>query len=124
MTTSTTEAELLAISHVASLLLWWKRFFNALTLDLDEDYTINCDNLQTVRLLVTKAPKLVTKLRHVDVHQHWLRQEVEARSINIQWISTTDMPADGMTKALPKQKHKTFLQQLNLVDISPILEDR
>ena len=28
------------------------------------------------------------------------------------------MPADGLTKPLPAQKHATSLQQLNLVDIS------
>jgi hypothetical protein len=28
------------------------------------------------------------------------------------------MPANGLTKALPAQKHATFLRQLNLVNIS------
>lgn len=28
------------------------------------------------------------------------------------------MPADGLIKALPAQKHAAFIQQLNLVDIS------
>lgn len=28
------------------------------------------------------------------------------------------MPADGLTKPLPAQKHAAFVQQLNLVDIS------
>ena len=27
------------------------------------------------------------------------------------------MPADGLTKNLPKQRHEMFLRQLNLVDI-------
>jgi hypothetical protein len=27
------------------------------------------------------------------------------------------MPADGLTKTLPAQKHATFLRQLNLMDI-------
>jgi hypothetical protein len=31
------------------------------------------------------------------------------------------MPADGLTKALPRQKHQTFLQQLGLVDIKHLL---
>jgi hypothetical protein len=32
------------------------------------------------------------------------------------------MPADGLTKALPAQKHATFVQQLNLIDILKKLE--
>jgi len=31
------------------------------------------------------------------------------------------MTADGLTKALPRQKHETFVQQLNLVDIKDLI---
>jgi hypothetical protein len=65
-----------------------------------------------------EALKLDTKLRHVDIHQHWLRQEIEKRNIDIEWLATADMPADGLTKPLPGQKHNTFAQQLNLADIA------
>jgi len=68
------------------------------------------------------APKLVTKLKHIDVHSHWLRQEVDAGNINIEWTSTSDMPADGLTKALPRQKHEAFVSQLNIVDITGLIE--
>jgi hypothetical protein len=68
-----------------------------------------------------KAPKLVTKLEHIDVHQHWLRQEVQENQLQIEWIPTSEMPADDLTKALPRQKHKAFVRQLQLVDISTLL---
>jgi hypothetical protein len=123
VTTSTTEAELLALSHLCKDLLWWQRLFKGLELDLKEDYTAFCDNLQTVRLMLQDSPKLVTKLKHVDIHQHWLRQEVNNKTINIDWISTSIMPADGLTKALPLQKYKTFVSQLNLVDIKTLLRN-
>ncbi len=70
VSTSTTEAELLALSHAGKQLLWWRRFFVKLDLTLDQNFVLNCDNLQTVRLMIQDAPKLVTKLRHVDIHQH------------------------------------------------------
>jgi hypothetical protein len=53
----------------------------------------------------------------VDVHQHWLRQEVQAGRIDIKWMPTAEMPADGFTKQLLRQKHEEFIRQLNLVDI-------
>ena len=71
--------------------------------------------------MLKEAPKLVTKLKHVDIHNHWLRQEVAHQNIQIKWISTTEMPADGLTKALPRQKHEAFLWQLNMVDIGPLI---
>ena len=63
--------------------MWWQRLFTTIDLDLPNDDTILCDNLQTVRLMVKESPKLITKLKHVDIHQHWLREQVEAGNINI-----------------------------------------
>jgi hypothetical protein len=118
VTTSTTEAELLALSHTAAQLYWWQRFFNEIHLNLNQEFMILCDNLQTVRLMLQDTPKLVTKLKHVDIHQHWLRQEVVRKNLQVQWIQTSEMKADGFTKALPRQKHQEFVRQLNLKDLS------
>jgi hypothetical protein len=38
--------------------------------------------------------------------------------MELKWISTTDMPADELTKSLTKQKNEIFIKQLNLVNIS------
>jgi hypothetical protein len=99
--------------------MWWKRFFAAIRFDSEQDVSIACDNIQTIRILTKEAPKLDSKLRHIDIHQHWLRQEVQKRRIALQWLPTADMPADGLTKQLPSQKHATFIEQLNLVNIAP-----
>ena len=114
VTTSSTEAELLALSQVGKEVIWWKNFFDAINFRLPQKILINCDNRQTIRLLTTESPKLTTKLRHVDIHHHWLRQEIARNHINISWISTNSMPADGFTKTLTCQKHEHFLSLLNL----------
>ena len=100
VTTSSTEAELLAISTASKEVYWWNRFFKNLKFDIGHDINIECDNLQTIRLLSDEHPLLSTRLRHVDIHQHWLRQEVLAKRIAIKWIPTNEMPADGLTKLL------------------------
>jgi hypothetical protein len=74
----------------------------AIAIQLDEPLMIQCDNLQTIRLMVQEAAKLQTKLRHVDIHSHWLRQEVQRGTIRLQWQETQKMVADGLTKALNK----------------------
>jgi hypothetical protein len=60
--------------------------------------------------MMKESPKLVTKLKHVDIHQHWLRQECEKGTVKLEWISTKEMPADGLTKALGPLKHASFVQ--------------
>lgn len=123
VTTSSTEAELLALSHICAWLFWWRRVFDNLHLDLDEETTVHCDNLQTIRLMMKESPKLVTKLKHIDIHQSWLRQETEKGTVKIEWLSTHDMPADGLTKSLGPQRHQAFIKQLRLIDISDRLAE-
>ena len=60
VTTSSTEAELLALTHAAKEVYGWNRFFHAITLNLDQPWAIYCNNLQTIRLLTKETPKLVT----------------------------------------------------------------
>lgn len=121
VTTSSTEAELLALSTTAREGIFISRLLKALRLKLDKPPRIQCDNQQTLRLLTANGMALTTKLRHVDVHNHWLRQEVQRKHIELQWVATGEMLADGLTKALPRQKFETFRKSIGVVDISSIL---
>ena len=112
VTTSSTEAELLAISAAGKELIWWTRFFQSINFHLDHPTSIQCDNRQTIRALTTN--RLITKLRHVDIHKHWLRQEISRGKIGIEWVSTNNILADGLTKSLPPQRQKQFIGLLGL----------
>jgi hypothetical protein len=117
--TSSTEAELLALSHAAKDVIWWKRFFSSIKrLDINENIPILCDNRQTIRLITAEIPQVNTKLKYIDIQGHWLRQEVANGILQIQWVPTTEIPVDGLTKALLKQRFDIFVKQLGLVDIS------
>jgi hypothetical protein len=116
VTTSTTEAELLALSQVAKEAIFTTRLLKELHVKLPtETITIQCDNTQTIRLVTSEISRLQTKLRHVDIHNHWLRQEVAAGTIKIEYVQSSDMIADGFTKVLPANKWNGFLDQLGLV---------
>ena len=117
VTTSSTEAELLSVSSTVKELMWWIRFYKNIGFELEEKYSVYCDNQQTIRLLTMEEPKLITKLKHVDIHSHWLRQEIQQGRINIEYLETSLIVADGFTKQLPRQRHEEFVRLLKLVDI-------
>lgn len=117
VTTSTTEAELLAMLHAVKQIQWWMHLFNKLKFDPVHEVTLYGDNLQTIRILTSETPKTDTKLKHIDVAQLWLRQEVQAGRINVDYLPTASMVADGLTKLLSPQKQGIFMNQLGLVDI-------
>jgi len=118
VTTSTTEAELLSLSHTARETIALYRLFEQIQFDPEHQPRILCDNQQTVGLIQKERPQLTSKLKHVDIHNLWLRQIHRDGKITVQWVPTTDMPADGFTKPLSAEKHSHFVKQLGLVDIS------
>ena len=115
VTLSYTEAELLAISQAGKESLWWSRLFSMLEFDPDDEATIECDNQQTIRAITSKNPRFTTKLRHVDIHAHWLGQEVALGTIAVKWVPSAQIVADGSTKVLPIQRHREFIRLLGLV---------
>jgi hypothetical protein len=124
VTTSTTDAELLSLSEAARQIRAWIRLFEAIGFDPEHQIHLLCDNKQTVGLMVKEDPPYRTKLRHVDIMGHWLRQEVQDRRLSIKWIPTAEMPADGLTKPLPHEKHRQFIKQLGMVNIDHLLKNK
>ena len=83
---------------------------------------IHVQNVQFSAVVVEDSAKLSTKLRHVDIHNHWLRQEYSSGRVLVEWIETARMPADRLTKALGKGKYQGFIRQIGLQDIKDKLE--
>jgi len=98
--------------------------FKQINLNLSIKPILYCDNQQTVGIITKTEDRLNTKLRHVDTHQLWLRQEVEDGNLQVSWMATNQMPADGLTKSLTRQKHSSFVEQLGLTDIRDQLQNQ
>ncbi|RKK23804.1 hypothetical protein BFJ67_g16964 [Fusarium oxysporum f. sp. cepae] len=125
VTTSITEAELLALAQAAKESMFISRLITELGVNLDNrGIIIQCDNVQTIRLINADVALLQTKLRHVDIHNHWLRQEALANRISVRHTPTTEMIADGLIKALPAQQFQKFVMQVGLVDINDKIQER
>jgi Reverse transcriptase (RNA-dependent DNA polymerase) len=125
VTTSTTEAELLSLSQGAKEGQFVKRLLDELSVVLDNQrIRILCDNRQSISLLTSEIARLRTKLRHVDIHNHWLRQEVRDGRVTVEHVSTKMMIANGLTKALSRSDFNEFVRQVNLVDITNQITER
>lgn len=75
-------------------------------------------------LINKKTPLLATKLRHVNIHQHWLRECAQEGDITVNWIPTAQRPADGLTKPLKRQCHDAFVQLIGMVDVETRIEQK
>jgi hypothetical protein len=123
VTTSTTEAEMKGVELTAKEVMALQRLFREIQLELGQLWKIFCDNKQTIRLIVGENERISTALRHVDVNNMWLRQEYQKGSFQVEYLETADMPADGMTKNLPRQKFEHFKSVINLQDTRALLDE-
>jgi hypothetical protein len=66
-------------------------------------------------IAVGRNPKHFSKMKHLNTKYHWLQDEVEKGSFDLQYTPTGDMIADGLTKSLTGPKHQQFCMMLGLV---------
>jgi hypothetical protein len=97
VTTSTTESELLALSQAAKEGQYIGRLLQELTVKLDDTHSMR------------QYPNNTTKACQGQ--------------INVVYVKSQDMVADGLTKALPTEGLQRFSDQIGLVDISERLKD-
>ena len=60
----------------------------------------------------------------MNIHNHWLWQEVSIRRITVEYTLSQDILADGLTKALQNNAFEIFVHQLELIDITQKLDQR
>jgi hypothetical protein len=124
MTTFSIETELLILSRIAKKIIWWRWFFKLIQYDSMKKLHIRCDNRQIFRVLKKKILKLDTKLKHVDIHRHWLRQKIQTSRISVNWCSIAEMSTNDFIKVLSRQKHEEYLKQLYLIDIIHLINQK
>lgn len=99
---SSTEAEYIALSSVASELMWLKQLADELDTNIAKKITILCDNQSSIKLSSSDAYRPRTK--HIDIRFHRIRELVEAKVIDIEFVSTDKNAADALTKAVSAEK--------------------
>jgi hypothetical protein len=110
VTLSTTESEYIAAVHAAQTAMWMEKFMNDVYLPISKPVIIHMDSSGGESL--AKRSANYTKVRHLHVRYHWLRNTVRCKEIDISHIPSSENPADIFTKPLPAPlllKHLRFL---------------
>ena len=102
VTLSTTEAE-----HVAGVvggkeICWLRNMLVELGYKIEGPSQLWMDNQSSMS--VAKNPEHHGRMKHLDLRFYWLRDEVGRGTIEPMYMQTDDMPADLLTKSLPKPK--------------------
>ena len=103
---SSTEAELVALSDMASIALGIIYFLQDFGIKFNS-VTIYQDNKSTLKMIQKGYPDGKYS-RHINIRSYWLKDLVQRHEIQLIYISTNDMVADIMTKATPGRIFRRF----------------
>ena len=116
ISTSTTEAEYIGLCNAAKEAVWIRNFLQDIgrrTLTGDTRATrILGDNQGALRLVLN--PEFHARSKHIDVQYHYVRELLESNTISVEYIRTSEMAADCLTKPLKQGLLRNNLDILGL----------
>jgi uncharacterized membrane-anchored protein len=111
---SSMEAEYIALAESAKEAIWIRKLQREFFPKIKTSTTIKQDNQSTIKLAIN--PIHTNRSKHIDVRYHATRNYVQDGAIKIEYVSTNEMIADIMTKALGSTLQEKFVKLLGLMD--------
>ena len=106
---STAEAEYVAAAACCSQVLWIKQQLRDYGMKFD-CISIYCDN--TSAISISKDPVHHSRVKHIHVRHHFLKDYVEKGLIKLDFCETENQIADILTKPLTREKHERMRMEL------------
>ena len=101
------EAEYMALTEATKELIWIRNLLAEL------GYFNNTDSKSTElysdsqsAIALSKNPVSHARAKHIDIRHHFIREAIQDKIIWVQYIPTSEMTADSLTKALGREKHE------------------
>jgi hypothetical protein len=99
---SSTEAEYMACCFATREAVWLRRLLKEAGVDVQGPTILHEDNSGCVSLAGNWRADQRTK--HIDVQYHYVREQVEAKTVQLKRVATNKMIADALTKPVPRPK--------------------
>lgn len=106
----------MALSSATQEAIWLKQFGEEFDSSLEKrPIVIACDNQSAIKLAETDGFRARSK--HIDVRHHHIRDKIENETIEVRYLPTEEMVADGLTKAVTGNKNAYCNGRMGLRDI-------
>ena len=112
VTLSSTESEYVAVNEAAKEAKWLRGLLIELGQIEATPGLIWADNQGAIAL--SKNPEFHRRTKHIDARYHWVREAIEQSIVEVDYVPTGEMAADGFTKALGPLQHWNFLELLRM----------
>lgn len=95
---SSTEAEYRATTEAGQEAIWLARLLTSFGIPQKKPQILNTDSLSAMDL--SENAVFHGRTKHIEIHHHWIREQVGLGSIKLKHCSSEDMVADMLTKPL------------------------
>lgn len=119
MALSSTQSEYMASMEAAKEVVYLRRFLTEFGLPFFNRRTptkVFCDNQGAEELM--KNPIHHARTKHIDIRYHYIRQVYEKGQINVEYLPTTEMIADVLTKPLFGPSYQKFSSGLGVRSVA------
>ena len=99
-------------THAAKEAVWLRNFVVEIQGKPQGLLTVLCDNQGAIAL--SKDNKFHSRMKHIDLRYHFIREAVDEGKINVEYIPTAKNVANVFTKALARPKFEVFIEMLGL----------
>ena len=108
---STAKAEYIAARSCYTQLLWMKNLINDYGIPQDS-MCVFCDNTSAINL--SKNTIQHSKLKHIEIRYHFIRDLVEDKVVCLEFIHTDNQKADIFTKPLDGPRFESLLKTIDV----------
>nr|GEZ52047.1 retrovirus-related Pol polyprotein from transposon TNT 1-94 [Tanacetum cinerariifolium] len=105
------EAEHMALTEAVKEAIWLRGLLEELGVELNT-VAVNCDNQGAIHLSQNHVFHYRTK--HINVRYHFIREVLEAKTVEVLKVGTEHNAADALTKVVPGHKLQHCLELLSV----------
>jgi len=113
--TSSMEAEYVASANTTKEAIWLRTLLKEVGYPQSQATIVHADNQSAIAL--AQNPTSHFRAKHIDIHFHFIQERIERNKIKLQYISTHQIVANILTKALPCEAFEKFREALGVVKV-------
>ena len=114
--TSSMEAEYIGLCAAVKMARWLHSCMQELQLSRQPKIIIGMDNQSAI--IFAEEQIVQERSKHIDIKFHYTREQIDKGIIGLEYIPTNRLPADMLTKPLPKTPTRIYRKDIG---IHPIL---
>ena len=109
---STTEAEFISLAHCVRELHWIRATVSELKAEQSNPTVVHQDNLGTISW--TTEIQGLRKVKHIGIRYHYVRDAVDEKAIEVEYVPSSENKADGLTKVLVTSAFESFTSAMSI----------